>query len=253
MSKEKSKDVAVVGAGNGLDIFNSQALANEIADQLAENMEGVKASLPQVKILHSACMFKMPDESKRETFQALVIDTNRANAYWEKSFGDSGGNEPPDCMSHNGNVPAGNSEKRQSERCDICPMNQFGSNVNGGDGKACKNMQRVHLLVRDSVNDINNLGMPTRMILPPSSLKTWNTFLADCGTKNIPYQMVWCEFSLNPVTQPVEHAEIEVKIIEPITNNPDELLSWFRWFRNDYLGKWKEVMREEVVGQQDAM
>ncbi len=55
--------------------------------------------------------------------------------------------------------------------CQGCPFDVFGSDLNGGRGKACKTMRRLYVLTADS-------DVPAILNLPPSSLKKWDQFVS---------------------------------------------------------------------------
>ncbi|PWI56055.1 hypothetical protein [Sulfoacidibacillus thermotolerans] len=55
--------------------------------------------------------------------------------------------------------------------CQGCPFDVYGSDFNGGRGKACKTMRRLYVLTADS-------DVPAVLNLPPSSLKVWDQFVS---------------------------------------------------------------------------
>ena len=154
----------------------------------ADNMEGVEPRLPQIGIIHQGQMFKMPNGESVATFEGIILDTNRANAYWLKSFDESGGGDLPDCSSLDGIMPDLNAEDVQAESCHTCNYNQFGTAAKGG-GKACKNMKRVHILMGDSI-------LPHRLTLPPSSLKAIDLYISLLTSQGVPHQLIATKFSL---------------------------------------------------------
>lgn len=158
----------------------------------ADNMEGVEPRLPQISIIHRAELFEMPDGSKEIEFEGVLLDTNRANAWWEKSFDETGGGELPDCSSLDGIHPDMNSEKLQAAECNdrVCERNQFGSAPKGG-GKACKNMKRAHILIDNSI-------LPYRLTLPPTSIRPMDDYIQMITDQGKPYQVFITHFSLKP-------------------------------------------------------
>ena len=169
------------------------ATAAEMFD-LKKGMEGVKARLPQIQIAHRADMFMFSDGSKVETFRAIILDHHNVNAYWDKSYDDTGGGEPPACFSMDGVMPSADLEVPVHPECYDCPMNQFGSEPKKKDGKesrgkACKNMKRIHLLMPNEL-------MPHRLTAPPSSIGAFDIFLSQLRSKAIPHQLVPVELGL---------------------------------------------------------
>ena len=180
-----AKETAVVKA----ETLDVEAMG-EMFD-LKDNMEGVEARLPQIKIIHQAQMFEMPDGEKAPTVGGIILDISRINAFWEESFDQSGGGTPPDCYSMDGLTPDPFSSSKQSSSCMTCDQNKFGSD--GNRGKNCKNMKRVHLMIEGDM-------LPYRLTVPPSNLKAVDLYVSLLTSKGIPYQLVKTKLSLNKVT-----------------------------------------------------
>jgi hypothetical protein len=154
-----------------------------------ENMEGVEPRLPQIRIAHQAQVFKMPDDTKVDSIEGIIIDSNRCNAFWAKSFEEAGSGNPPDCFSLDAVKP--NGENPCAKTCAECKNNRYGTD--GGRGKACKNMRRVHILVGENI-------LPFRLSLPPSSLRAVDDYLVQLTTKGRPYPTVVTQISLTEAT-----------------------------------------------------
>jgi len=182
----------------------------------ADNMEGVEPRLPQIGIVHQAQLFKMPDGETTKEFEGILLDTNRANAYWSTSFDESGGGDLPDCSSLDGIASDPESEDQQSEQCYSCNYNQFKTAKKGG-GKACKNMKRMHILMGEGI-------LPYRLTLPPSSLKAIDLYISMLTSQSIPYQLVTTKFSLKLVTNVagIEYSEIVLTKMDVI-KDPGEV------------------------------
>lgn len=63
--------------------------------------------------------------------------------------------------------PMTESKEPQSESCKTCPKFEWGSDPNGGRGKACKERRRLALLAPDGGAELVILS------IPPTSLKNW--------------------------------------------------------------------------------
>lgn len=201
---------------------------------LKENMAGVEARLPQIKIIHQAQMFEFPDGEKHATFRGTILDISRVNAWWEQSFDETGGGVPPDCFSMDGVTPDPFSGKRQNKECRSCGQNAFGSD--GGRGKACKNMKRVHILLEGEM-------LPHRLTIPPSNLKAIDLYVSLLTSKGIPYQLVTTEFALNKAKNKdgITYAEIQMKNVG-VTDSLEEARR-VKELRNEFLG----VMRGQEI------
>jgi hypothetical protein len=161
---------------------------------LAANMEGVIPRLPQIKIIHAGGLFQMPDESKPETFEGVIIDKHSTNAWWEKEKSETGVTQP-DCSSMDGITPEKDSKLIQNPVCGkagvegCCPRNEYETDPKGGKGKACKNMRRVHVVVENSI-------LPRRLSVGPTSLREFDDYMTSLYDSGLPYATVSTEFKL---------------------------------------------------------
>lgn len=111
------------------------------------------------------------------TIEAVVLDTRFENAYFVGGF-DPEKFHPPVCFAiaetANALAPGDDSHDKQSDACDGCPQNAFGTSERG-KGKACKNVRRLALLHVDYLKP--NADMDRAPIVglkvPPTSLTAW--------------------------------------------------------------------------------
>lgn len=77
-------------------------------------------------------------------------------------------------------TPHEESEEPQSAKCEGCPNNEWGSDPEGGRGKACKNTRRIAIIPADCLKGgpdaIKKAGM-VMCKLPVTSLKNFSTFV----------------------------------------------------------------------------
>lgn len=64
-------------------------------------------------------------------------------------------------------VPYAESDEKQAESCAACPKFEWGSDPNGGRGKACKERRKLALIPKDMSAETLLLS------IPPTSLKNW--------------------------------------------------------------------------------
>lgn len=154
--------------------FNLVALSGELADAIEEEMDGL-GSIPfdRVKIPSGGTVaFEVPGEDEEnpdvvKEIVGVILWHHPVNAYWKEKF--AGGNEQPDCSSFDGKTGV-DRETGECKDCASCPYNQFGSDPNGGSGKACKNVHRVYILREDN-------PVPIILALPPTSLKAMRDYI----------------------------------------------------------------------------
>ncbi|MGN0706600.1 MAG: hypothetical protein ACI4JC_01190 [Faecalibacterium sp.] len=130
------------------------------------------------------------NEEYLKDIEGVIIFTHRMNGYWPNAFGSSANPEDkiPLCSSMDGETGV-NIKTGVISECEHCPYNQYGSDPNGGKGKACKNMRRIYLM---------RSGDPNIYLLtvPPTSIKEVSNALARIVNSGIPYNNLIVGFKL---------------------------------------------------------
>jgi len=233
MAKVKEKEVAVRNSETALTTGEDFSVTG--------SMDQIDPRLPQIGIIHQGQLFEMPDGEKLPEFTGVILDLNRANAYWKESFSDSGGGTPPDCSSIDGIHADLNTEECPSPtgKCGHgtqpeCPMNRFGS---AGRGKACKNLKRMHVILAGH-------KMPLRLTLPPTSIKALDIYVSLLASKGYPYQRAETKFGLKQSQnkEGIKYSEITLHELRIIEDPSDELNTLKQMYRD-----WKPVMRGQPV------
>lgn len=75
--------------------------------------------------------------------------------------------------------PSAASESKQSDNCESCAMNQWGSAANGGKGKACRETRRLLLIPADSLTSAAAVAVAEVAALRPpvTSLKNYSSYV----------------------------------------------------------------------------
>lgn len=157
-------------------------------EEMAEELGGDIPEYPRIKIPSGGGIaFEIPSDDPDnpdvcKSIRGVVVHHHKANAYWEDSA--STGN-PPDCTSLDGITGYG----KIGGPCADCPLNQFGSGE-GGEGKACKNTERLYILLPDRL-------LPVVLSLPPTSLRNWKTYKTNVISKGKRICDLFTEISLS--------------------------------------------------------
>ena len=112
----------------------------------------------------------------------IVIAHTTEYALYEGKF-DPNNPQPPVCYAFGKDEqsmgPHEKSSKPQHTDCATCPKNQWGSDPEGGKGKACKNTRRLALLPADCVNNPNSIADAEEIYLklPVMSVKNWALYV----------------------------------------------------------------------------
>lgn len=106
-------------------------------------------------------------EVAREVTGVIVL-SHKANAYWDKKFGDSD-DKTPVCSSLDGETGM-HRETGEVQTCKECPYNQYGT-ADGGTrrGKACKNVRRLFILRPGDI-------LPMILTIPPTGLAAFDKY-----------------------------------------------------------------------------
>jgi len=122
-------------------------------------------------------------EDSEKTLDGIIVHWTAPRAYWATGM-DVGGNTPPDCSSHDGEIGYGN----PGGDCFTCPLNQWGS-AEGGSGKACKEKRMLFLL---RASDL----LPIVIQAPSTSIQPIKKYLLRLASQGLPYWSVLTSLSL---------------------------------------------------------
>jgi hypothetical protein len=216
-----SKDLAPISEEE------KKALAEFRKEGVKEEAKGLPMVAPQIEILHQgACAFKFveasDDDQLQKSFEAILLHVEPQRAWWKTSIGEKkdGGDKSttgqmPDCWSRDLVVPDPQSAEKQSERCDTCKFNEFGSDRKNGRGKDCKEVRRLFVMPVGKLD-------PHVINTPPSSLKSlkkYFTFLQEKGLGRP--QFVLTKFSLKTVPNKdgVDYSELQLTYVKALPEN----------------------------------
>jgi len=136
-----------------------------------------------------------PDEIKE--IEGVIIFSHVANVYYKDKY--TGGNNPPDCGSYDGETGEGN----PGGLCSKCTHNKFGSG--DGNGKACKEKRRLFILFEGNY-------LPAILTIPTGSMKEFNLFLSRLLTKGRFASKIVTKFVLKQATSSTGITYSQVKL-----------------------------------------
>ena len=122
-------------------------------------------------------------EDSQKRLDGIIVHWTAPRAYWATGM-EVGGNTPPDCSSHDGEIGYG----QPGGDCFICPLNQWGS-AEGGSGKACKEKRMLFLL---RASDL----LPIVIQAPSTSIQPIKKYLLRLASQGLPYWSVMTRLSL---------------------------------------------------------
>lgn len=134
--------------------------------------------------------FANGDTKLGTSLDVVILASVYDHAYYDRPYSEDEIN-PPACFAisvdQEDMVPSEDSPVRQSDTCEECAMNEFGSAANG-KGKACRNGRRLLMapVYSDGRIDLNDLAIVN---ISPTALKGYSKYVKSISTiKRLP---VW--------------------------------------------------------------
>jgi hypothetical protein len=118
----------------------------------------------------------------------IVVAYTTEYALYEGKY-DPNNPQPPVCYAFGKDEqqmePHEKAAKPQHTDCATCPKNEWGSDPEGGKGKACKNTRRLGFIPADSINDPSKIKDAEEVFvkLPVMSAKNWAKYVNDTNAQ----------------------------------------------------------------------
>lgn len=143
----KKPGTAVAPRANTSVVSINEQVKKDLAD--LQNRTGAPGG-DQIRVTQDK-NFILPDGQKHPgPLQLVIVDFVTHRDFYDRPF-DKGNPTPPACfaisVSPKDMVPDKSSPVMQSDQCNGCPMNEFGSD---GDGKACKEKRAMAVIPADA-------------------------------------------------------------------------------------------------------
>jgi hypothetical protein len=140
----------------------AEAAARALAD--AANMASASNSVPRISLRGREFRLVVGGEEIakfRDSLKVTIIgvepEAGRMIKTWYKDGYKSGAKEPPTCSSDDGIAPSSWVTDKQSQQCQTCPKNQFGSatSPSGKPTKACRDSKRIWVKLAEGNAAVN--------------------------------------------------------------------------------------------------
>ncbi len=139
-------------------------------EDLGDDFDGLQLSFKKLKIPAGGVLqFEEPGSDPENPdylkyVEGIIIFNHASNTFWPAGT-EYDENSTPLCASYDGKIGCG----IPGGACELCEMNQYGTDQSGGKGKACKNMRTLYILRSGE-------AMPIQLSLPPTSLRPFTDF-----------------------------------------------------------------------------
>lgn len=181
-------------------------LSNTQTSGDADAMAAASISIPRIslrgrkfRIIEGGEEIKKPADDLLCVILAVEPGTGLMAKTFYKDAYQSGDSKPPDCSSANGVTPDAWIGTPQSEKCQNCPQNVFGSakSRSGGKAKACKDSKRIWLGLPDALEGtVYNMGVPV------TSLKAMSEYGAMLKSNGVPPAAVMTRLTMKDTEFP---------------------------------------------------
>lgn len=186
-----------------------------MTDNLPTNWtEELAKHAKEVASLERPALSQISTKAGVMTYQGQAIPGNKltciivASAFenrWYKERYDASKRSAPNCfaLSLTGDemVPSEESKDKQADSCERCELFAWGSDPNGGKGKACKSVRRLGLIPSGSLKEgANVLAAEVALLsVPVTSAKNWATYVSGVSVQySRPYWAVLTEIAIAP-------------------------------------------------------
>jgi hypothetical protein len=178
---------------------------SELAMLAEQGIQAEKSSAGISFITTSGGVMKYRDNPiAGNSLEVIVLSSPVERLYYTSRY-DPTNNTPPSCFALGSTItglkPSHLSDSPQSELCETCPKNQWGSATNGGKGKACSEKRRLFIMTADSADSANSvsLGEVAALRIPVTSVKGYSTYVQTvASTVKRPLAAVVTKVSLVP-------------------------------------------------------
>lgn len=170
----------------------SQALV-DLREKLKSELTGLRNTVPAPSgrtISTKGKVFTFPDsKTSQGPIEAIILDHRNFNKYYAAAYNP---NQPtsPKCFAISkeiaGLAPHADAVDKQSDACEPCTWNQWGS-APTGKGKACRNTVRLAIAPPDATEE----SEPYIISVAPTGIKSWSGLVNALGTRDLlPMQVV---------------------------------------------------------------
>ena len=199
MSKAKGSELAKLDESWAI---TEASEGGSITQLMEDNLQGESISpfdLPKISVPSGGSSSWMVPaiggEKAEKELVGVIVHTRLTRAWYEESFEEGGGGNPPDCLSEDGLSGRGaKAEAAEGGLCANCPLSEWGSARDGSGGQDCHAIRPFFLLRPDDL-------LPVRINAPAGSVANARRFLFGLATSRLRYWQVLAKLGLEKAQQ----------------------------------------------------
>ena len=205
--------VPAVAPGTAVVDWQSQLSALAVATAEAEKPSGNWVSFQGGRLKINGNLMK------DDKVKAVVLYSIFENQLYQGKY-DSDNPTSPICYAFaetdDDLKPHPDSLKPQADSCAVCPNNVWGSDPEGGRGKACKNVRRLAMMHEADLDKVEKAEVVMAK-LPVTSVKNWSTYANQlANVLKLPPLAVVTEMSVVP--SPKTIFQVEFQLVDKVTD-----------------------------------
>lgn len=177
----------------------------ELANLAKDTTKDIESSSGKFISLRGGVMSFNGDKIPDNELRCVIVGVVNENQFYDEKF-DPNSAQVPACYAFGTKredmAPTDDVFDKQNDACATCPHKEWGSDLNGGEGKACKDVVRIALIAESDLDDMDSAEV-VYLKIPTMSVKSFNKYLKDELSKkhNRPYWSVITQLSLIPDPQ----------------------------------------------------
>lgn len=222
MSKDTTTALAVIG-NQEFAILRSDAGAQQ--QLIRDNLDGpvTERDIETIKVpAGGGIAWQVPTDGEDEVtkaFDGIIIAQRATRQYWASGI-DEGGTSRPDCHSA-GDIDLVPGVGTPGGNCRTCPLGQFNSDPDGGDGKACKDHILLFIMMPDSF-------LPICLQLPTMSIKTFKEHMVKKSRAGRRFSQAVTQFTLKEVLNKagIMYSQVQFKSVANLS--PEQSAETYR-------------------------
>src|SRR5690606_4328302 len=157
------------------------AISDIIAAEIAATKNAIVESGADAIRTNGNQNFILPGSSiPAASIRGVIVDFLTENKYYDRPY-NKNSPTPPACFAIGANLdsmaPHEKSPVPQSDVCKGCPQNEWGSDPQGGRGKACKNARLIAIKPIDEEGNIAEDAPIWKYAIPPASIKFFDKYI----------------------------------------------------------------------------
>jgi hypothetical protein len=147
----------------------------ELAKDAKRAAESERPALAAISLKGGIMMYEKV-QIPGNKLNVIIVASMMQRLYYDKPY-DPNKPASPVCFAfHDGEdgvpwIPHEKAHEKQAETCALCPMSEWGSDIKGGRGKACKEVRKLALIPGTNSKEMALLSVPVM------SVKNWSNYV----------------------------------------------------------------------------